>query len=69
MAISLSNVSAREWFYKTREKVKPWGDFINTKNFKMPNSMAPLPKRIIKNIDNFQGNYLFVFLGLVFFCM
>lgn len=69
MAFSLSNVSAREWFHKTRERVKPWGDFLNTKNFKMPTSVAPLPKRIIKNIDSFQGNYLFVFLGLFFFCV
>ncbi|XP_025103026.1 prenylated Rab acceptor protein 1-like [Pomacea canaliculata] len=69
MAISLSNTSAREWFHKTRERVRPWSEFINTKRFKMPNSLSPLPTRIVKNIDTFQGNYLFVFLGLVIFCV
>ncbi|XP_076438317.1 prenylated Rab acceptor protein 1-like [Babylonia areolata] len=69
MTMSLSNVSAREWFSKTRERVKPWGEFINTKHFKMPSSMAPLPKRLVKNVEHFQGNYLFVFMGLVLFCL
>lgn len=69
MALSLSNASAREWFSKTRESVKPWGEFINTKRMGMPKSVAPLPKRVVKNIEHFQGNYLFVFLGLVIFCI
>ncbi|KAL8572008.1 hypothetical protein ACOMHN_038366 [Nucella lapillus] len=69
MALSLTNTSAREWFSKTRESVKPWGEFINTKRFKMPSSVAPVPKRIVKNVEHFQGNYLFVFLGLVLFCV
>lgn len=69
MALTLSNASAREWFQRTRERVRPWAEFINTKRFKMPNTMAPLPNRIVKNIETFQGNYLFVFIGLVFFCL
>jgi len=69
MSLSISNVSARELFTKTRERVKPWGEFLNTKRFAMPKSVAPVPKRIVKNIDNFQGNYLFVFMGLVVFCI
>ncbi|GFN91285.1 pra1 family protein [Plakobranchus ocellatus] len=69
MAVSLSNTTAREWFSRTRESVKPWGDFINTKRMGVPKSVAPLPKRIVKNIEHFQGNYLFVFMGLVIFCI
>ncbi|XP_059142630.1 prenylated Rab acceptor protein 1-like [Physella acuta] len=69
MSLALSNVSAREWFSKTRESVKPWQEFLNSKKFSVPKSVAPLPKRIVKNIDNFQGNYLFVFLGLVVVCI
>lgn len=69
MAVKLSNVSAREWFAKTRERVKPWGEFLNTQRFAVPKSLSPVPSRVMKNIDNFQGNYLFVFLGLVVFCV
>ena len=69
MALSLSSVSAREWFYKTKEGIRPWGEFVNTSKFKTPKSVTPLPKRIVHNITHFQSNYLFVFLGLVVFCM
>ncbi|KAJ8315961.1 hypothetical protein KUTeg_005975 [Tegillarca granosa] len=69
MSLTLSNVSAREWFSKTREGIKPWGEFINTSKFKVPKSVAPLPKRIVKNIEHFQSNYLFVFIGLFIFCI
>ncbi|KAK3107354.1 hypothetical protein FSP39_012584 [Pinctada imbricata] len=69
MSLSLSNVSAREWLTKTREGIKPWGEFLNTGKFQVPKSVAPLPKRVVKNIEHFQSNYLFVFVGLVVFCI
>ncbi|RUS80158.1 hypothetical protein EGW08_012081 [Elysia chlorotica] len=69
MSVTLSNASAREWFSRTRDSVKPWGDFLNTKRMGVPKSLAPLPKRVVKNVDQFQGNYLFVFMGLVIFCI
>jgi anoctamin-1 len=69
MALSLSNATAREWFSKTRDGIHPWGEFVNTGRFQTPKSVAPLPKRIMKNIEHFQSNYLFVFIGLVVFCM
>ena len=69
MALSLSNASAREWFYKTKDGIRPWGEFVNTSKFQTPKSITPLPKRIVHNISHFQSNYLFVFMGLVVFCM
>jgi hypothetical protein len=69
MSLSLSNVSVRDWLHKQRESVQPWTEFINTKRFKLPKSLPPAGKRIVKNIDRFQSNYLFVFLGLVAFCI
>ncbi|XP_060585544.1 prenylated Rab acceptor protein 1-like isoform X2 [Ruditapes philippinarum] len=69
MALSLSNATAREWFSKTRDGIRPWGEFVNTGRFQTPKSVAPLPKRIMKNIEHFQSNYLFVFIGLVVFCI
>ncbi|XP_064650608.1 prenylated Rab acceptor protein 1-like [Lineus longissimus] len=69
MAITLNKIQAREWFQKTREKVKPWNEFFQTKQFKMPKGIAPAGQRLVKNIEKFQGNYLFVFLGLVIFCI
>ncbi|XP_061184239.1 prenylated Rab acceptor protein 1-like isoform X2 [Saccostrea echinata] len=69
MSISLSNVNAREWFTKTREGVKPWAEFFNFNKFKVPKSVAPVPKRVVRNIEQFQSNYMFVFGGLIVFCI
>jgi hypothetical protein len=69
MALSLSNMAARDWIQKRRDGIRPWGEFTSTGRFKVPKSVAPLPKRIVQNIEHFQSNYLFVFVGLVTFCM
>ncbi|XP_013410223.1 prenylated Rab acceptor protein 1-like [Lingula anatina] len=69
MAIQLSNVSAREWLQHRRETVKPWTEFLNTARFKTPKSVAPVGKRVVRNVEHFQSNYLFVFLGLIIFCL
>ncbi|KAL5020309.1 hypothetical protein ScPMuIL_003201 [Solemya velum] len=69
MSFSLTNISTREWIQKTRDGIQPWGQFVNTGNFGLPKTLAPLPKRVVKNIERFQSNYLFVFLGLVVFCI
>ncbi|XP_076457446.1 prenylated Rab acceptor protein 1-like isoform X2 [Babylonia areolata] len=69
MSLSLSSVTAREVLHNVRERVKPWGEFLDTKKFALPSSLVPLPRRILSNVYEFQGNYLFVFLGLFVFCI
>ena len=69
MTMKLSNVQVREWLQKQRDSVQPWGDFFNGRKFKVPKSIAPVGPRIIQNVARFQSNYLFVFLGLLAFCM
>lgn len=67
MSIQLANIQYREWFTKRRESVAPWGQFFNTTKFKAPKTIPKAGTRIVANIDKFQSNYLFVFLGLVAF--
>lgn len=69
MAINLSNVKVQDWFQRQRNSIKPWSEFLNSKKFRPPKSVAIGGKRIISNITNFQSNYLFVFLGLLIFCL
>ncbi|KAK2153582.1 hypothetical protein LSH36_292g03027 [Paralvinella palmiformis] len=69
MALTLNYIQARDWLQKQRESVQPWSEFINTNKFKLPKSVAPIGRRLIKNIDRFQSNYLFVFMGLILFCV
>ena len=69
MALSLSNFRLREWFQLRRESVQPWNVFLNPSNFKLPKAVAPATTRFVSNIEKFQSNYLFVFLGLAAFCL
>ncbi|GFN85079.1 pra1 family protein [Plakobranchus ocellatus] len=66
-AVPLLNTTARELFPCTRERVKPWADFINCEKMGLPGSVFILPFRIIGNIDRFLGNYLLVILGSIIY--
>ncbi|XP_066144414.1 prenylated Rab acceptor protein 1 [Euwallacea fornicatus] len=59
----------KEWIQQQRQNVRPWLVFIHSSNFKAPPSIPRLSKRIMRNIEYFQANYLFVFLGLILYCL
>ena len=48
----------REWAAKRREEIRPWGTFVNTSNFEPPQSLPRWSKRLYKNIEHFQSNYV-----------
>ena len=49
--------------------VRPWSEFFNIRNVSRPNGSGDAVKRLLSNVSRFQSNYLFVFLGLVIYCM
>lgn len=57
------------WIEHRKANIKPWSLFLNTNYFRSPPSVSRLSKRIIKNIEYFQSNYLFVFIGLFIYCL
>ncbi|XP_019877225.1 prenylated Rab acceptor protein 1 [Aethina tumida] len=59
----------KEWIQQQRQNVRPWLVFVQTSNFKTPPSIPRLGKRIMRNIEYFQANYVFVFLGLIVYCL
>ncbi|KAL1501600.1 hypothetical protein ABEB36_006897 [Hypothenemus hampei] len=59
----------KEWIQQQRQNVRPWLVFVQTSNFKAAPSIPRLSKRIMRNIEYFQANYLFVFLGLIVYCL
>ncbi|KAK7073133.1 Prenylated Rab acceptor protein 1 [Halocaridina rubra] len=69
MQLQLASPAAREWITRRRENVRPWLTFVNTQNFKAPPSIQIWTKRLIKNVDHFQSNYMFVFIGLILYCL
>ena len=57
------------WIKKKRMKLKPWTEFVNTKTLSKPKDMGHAGRRIIKNLDTYQANYIIVCLFLSLYCM
>jgi len=67
--LNISQPVVKEWFSKRRANLRPLGTFFNTANFQVPPSAGRLTKRLYKNIEYFQSNYMMVFLVLVVYCL
>lgn len=59
----------RDWIQSKHAVVRPWSEFLNIKKVSKPNNVADVLRRMVSNVQRFQSNYLFVFLGLVIYCM
>ncbi|XP_037093486.1 prenylated Rab acceptor protein 1-like [Pollicipes pollicipes] len=69
MQAKLANPAVREWIASRRQNIRPWIQFINVNSFGKPDSLPRWSKRLVKNIDHFQSNYVFVFIGLFVYCL
>ncbi|GAB0096868.1 PRA1 family protein [Sergentomyia squamirostris] len=58
-----------ELLREIRQNIRPWAEFLNMSNFKTVANIQRLSGRLVRNLAYFQSNYLFVFLGLVFYCL
>jgi len=67
--INISQPAVKEWFGKRRANIRPFGVFFNTSNFQAPPSAGRLTKRLYKNVEYFQSNYVMVFIVLVLYCL
>ncbi|XP_078507471.1 prenylated Rab acceptor protein 1 [Lissotriton helveticus] len=65
----ISQGPAKEWIEKRRTTIRPWGNFVDQKRFSKPKNFGELCKRMVKNVEHFQSNYVFVFLGLILYCI
>jgi len=52
-----------------REKIRPWSEFADQKSFAAPVSMQEWTKRILKNIEHYQANYIITFMLLMVYCI
>jgi len=67
--VNISQPAVKEWFGKRRANIRPLGEFFNTSNFQVPPSAGRLTKRLYKNVEYFQSNYVMVFIVLVLYCL
>jgi hypothetical protein len=69
LSSSLSSLKPQDWIVRRKETLKPWTEFVNFAKFKKPTGLTQGTTRVLKNIDYFQSNYLFVFVFLAIYCM
>jgi len=69
VSMNVSQPIIREWLSKRRTNFRPLGTFFKTTNFQVPPSAGRLSKRLVKNLEYFQSNYMLVFLVLVLYCL
>lgn len=61
--------SGKEWIATKHSKVQPWAEFFSPRGFSLPKGAGEVTSRLLGNVQRFQSNYLFVFLGLIVYCM
>jgi len=61
--------TGKDWVTTKHAGVRPWTEFLNVKSVSRPPSVGAGTSRVLANLMRFQSNYLFVFLGLVIYCM
>ncbi|XP_072912144.1 prenylated Rab acceptor protein 1 [Hemitrygon akajei] len=65
----ISQGPAKEWIERRRLSIRPWANFVDQKRFSKPKNLGEMCKRLVKNVEYFQSNYVFVFLGLIVYCV
>ena len=60
---------AKEWLYKRRSQLKPWAEFFKSSRFSRPKTVAEAGSRVMKNLEDYQSNYVLIVILLCFYCV
>ena len=59
----------KSWVGEKRSKIRPWSEFLDVKRLSKPKTSSEVTSRIKQNVEEYQANYVFIFLGLAAYCM
>lgn len=65
----ITQSTAKDWFDRRRAHIRPWNNFVDQRRFSRPQNFGELCKRVTRNVEHFQSNYIFIFLGLILYCI
>ncbi|XP_051921295.1 prenylated Rab acceptor protein 1 [Hippocampus zosterae] len=60
---------AKEWLDRRRVSIRPWASFADQRKFSKPRNFGEMCQRVVKNVDTYNSNYTFIFLGLILYCI
>lgn len=64
-----SPAAAKEWLSQKKQTIRPWRKFVDFSRFNVPKNIGDASTRVVRNVEHFQSNYLFVFIGLIVYCI
>ncbi|XP_065117187.1 prenylated Rab acceptor protein 1 isoform X2 [Paramisgurnus dabryanus] len=65
----MSGNMVKDWLDRRRKAIRPWASFVDQRKFSKPRNFGELCQRAVKNMDTYQSNYTFIFLGLILYCI
>ncbi|XP_073728150.1 prenylated Rab acceptor protein 1 isoform X1 [Misgurnus anguillicaudatus] len=65
----MSGNVVKDWLDRRRKAIRPWASFVDQRKFSKPRNFGELCQRAVKNMDTYQSNYTFIFLGLILYCI
>ncbi|XP_030248746.1 prenylated Rab acceptor protein 1 [Sparus aurata] len=60
---------AKEWIDRRRLSIRPWASFVDQRKFSKPRNFGEMCQRVVKNVETYNSNYTFIFLGLILYCI
>uniref|UniRef100_A0A3P8SQP7 PRA1 family protein n=1 Tax=Amphiprion percula TaxID=161767 RepID=A0A3P8SQP7_AMPPE len=60
---------AKEWIDRRRVSIRPWASFVDQRKFSKPRNFGEFCQRVVKNVEVYNSNYTFIFLGLILYCI
>ncbi|RWS25475.1 prenylated Rab acceptor-like protein [Leptotrombidium deliense] len=67
--MSIKNFSVKQLYKNQWQNMRSWGSFLDTNRMKTPLTTKQWSRRLLRNLEFFQSNYLCVFLILVIYCV
>ena len=60
---------AKQWLYQRKTQMKPWAEFFKSSRFSKPKTVAEAGRRVVKNLEDYQSNYILITILLFFYCV
>ena len=60
---------AKDWVTRAYSKLRPPSEFFGFNKISKPRNISVLLSRVYKNVFYFQNNYIFLFMGLLAYCL
>ncbi|XP_054160507.1 prenylated Rab acceptor protein 1-like [Oppia nitens] len=66
---NLTQMSPKQLLFSRWAVMKSWGSFVDTNRMQFPTAISQWSRRLVRNLQHFQSNYMCVFIILFIYCI